>query len=353
MQTYRVELESPIYESFRCQKACNSVDLDIKKKSKHNLEIQCDLNGEWNVGMIVGASGSGKTTLARQMFKYDFETPILNEKIPIIEQFVDSFSYDDCVNYLNGIGLSQVPCWVRPVYTLSNGQKARAEAALRISQLTEINVLDEWTSVVDRTTAKAMSVCVSKVARRQNKKIILLSCHFDIIDWVDPDWVIDCNTQSWIDRRLLQQNERTRKEQLQFDIKEIDGKSWKYFSKYHYLNERLPGGKNYFFGLFHNNKQIGFQTFSNYTPTRHNKQPIYHSNRTVIHPDYVGLGLGIKIINITSDIMHKRGFIVMAKFTSLPVYKAMQKQKCWILKNTGYLTQCGGGQYDARHGVPQ
>jgi ATPase subunit of ABC transporter with duplicated ATPase domains len=39
---------------------------------------------------------------------------------------------------LNGIGLNSVPCWLRPVKTLSNGQKARAEALLLMSSNKEI-----------------------------------------------------------------------------------------------------------------------------------------------------------------------------------------------------------------------
>jgi hypothetical protein len=56
-----------------------------------------------------------------------------------------------------------------------------------------------------------------------------------------------------------------------------------------------------------------------------------HSNRTVIHPDYVGLGLGMKVINETSQIMYKDGYDVWAKFSSAPVYAAMSKDEKWKL----------------------
>lgn len=57
---------------------------------------------------------------------------------------------------------------------------------------------------------------------------------------------------------------------------------------------------------------------------------IYHSNRTVVHPDYAGLGMGIQLINLTSKFMRETyGYKIMAKFSSVPVFKAMVKQKCW------------------------
>ena len=93
------------------------------------------------------------------------------------------------------------------------------------------------------------------------------------------------------------------------------------------MTKNLPGGKNYYFGLFHNNVQIGFQCFTNYMPK--NKK-MYHSNRTVIHPDYSGLGVGIKLINVTSQYVYEKyNLDVRACFSSTPVFKSMIKQKSW------------------------
>lgn len=332
MQDYHVKLISDASKSFRCQKAADSLDIDVNKKLIHELKIQANITNEFTIGLILGASGSGKTTLAKKIFGENcFENKIDNEK-QIIDQFNKNYSYDDCANFLTGIGLTSVPCWIRPVKTLSNGQRARAEAALAMSETNQVIIIDEWTSVVDRTVAKVMSHCVQKHARKQNKKIILLSCHYDVLEWLNPDWVIDCNEQKFHDRRLLSSSERSRKEQLKFEIREIDKSSWRYFSKYHYLSEKLPGGKIFLFGLFEGNNQIGFQCFANYVPTRKNTVPIYHFNRTVIHPDYAGMGLGIKLIDQTTEIMIKKyKFKIMGKFSSTPIFKAMIKNKKWKL----------------------
>jgi len=329
MQNYSVKLESEVATSFRCTMAANSLDIDVKKKSIHELKIKADLQTDWNVGLIVGSSGSGKTTLAKTIFGndcFDFE---VNESQPVLDQFPESWSYEQCQNSLNGIGLSQVPCWIRPMYTLSNGQKSRAIAALQLAKQNDF-VVDEWTSVVDRTVAKSMSHCLQKHARYNTKKIVAVSCHYDVLEWLNPDWIIDCNKAEYVNRRLLCQNFK-RSEQLQFDIRAIGRESWKYFSKYHYLSDRLPGGAIKLFGLFHEQNQIGFQCFANYTPCRKGDVMKMHSNRTVIHPDYVGLGLGMRLIELTSGIMLKDGYDVWAKFSSVPVAKAFEKSKNWKL----------------------
>lgn len=351
MKNYSITLKSPVSNSFRCKKAADSLDIDVEKKSVHHLSVDADITTDFNIGLVIGVSGSGKTTFAKEIYGSEVFKNDIDESKPIIEQFPKEMTYDECAQVLNGVGLTSVPCWIRPVYTLSNGQKARAEVALQLCGDKEIIVIDEWTSVVDRTVAKVMSVCVQKMARRQKKKVILLSCHYDIVDWVNPDWIIDCNKQNYTNRRLLWLDYK-REEKLNFEIRKADRKTWKMFSKYHYLSDKLPGGHIETFGLFHNEEQIGFQCFANYVPWGNKlKKKQMHSNRTVVHPDYAGLGLGVMIINETSKLMSVE-FDVRAKFTSTPIYKAFVRHPDkWKLTTverkmkanlSGNMTRAGG-----------
>lgn len=177
--------------------ACDSLDIDIAKKSVHELKIQnIELPEDWSIGIILGASGSGKTTLAKHIFGEDCFHMDVDETLPIIDSLPADLSYDECASMLSGIGLTSVPCWVRPMYTLSNGQKARAEAVLQMCK-DSTTVIDEWTSVVDRQVGKIMSHCLQKYARKNNKQIVVCSCHYDIVEWLSPDWVMDCNDQTF------------------------------------------------------------------------------------------------------------------------------------------------------------
>lgn len=201
MKNYSLILESPVSNSFRCQKAANALDIDTEKKSRHTFSVDADIETEFNIGLIVGASGSGKTTLAKEIFGDDCFKEHLKLDMPVIEQFPKELDYDTCARLLGGSGLTSVPCWIRPAYTLSNGQRARAEAAIAMTNTDKVILIDEWTSVVDRTVAKVMSHCIQKHARKENKTIILCACHYDIIEWLNPDWIIDCNKQTYENRR--------------------------------------------------------------------------------------------------------------------------------------------------------
>lgn len=338
-KTIEVTLQSPVSNNFRCKMACDALDIDVKKKSIHHLRVEgVSIPEKWNVALVYGASGSGKTSMITNLFGNDIFKAVIDPEKPIINQLPEQYTYDECAAILSGIGLNSVPCWVRPVKTLSNGQRARAEAALLMTQSDDVIFIDEWTSVVDRTVAKAMSHCLQKFARKHNKKIILLSCHYDVLEWLIPDWLIDCNEQKF----HLKQNENfffTQREQIEFAVKEVGRGSWKYFSKYHYLSERLPGGEIYTYGLFVEGKQVGFNCFANYVPTLKGKQKMYHFNRLVVHPDYNGIGIGIKFLNATCDIFKKRKPTskILGKFSSIPTLRSLVKSKEWKYLQTKRL----------------
>ena len=68
----------------------------------------------------------------------------------------------------------------------------RVELAYSLLSDEELIVFDEFTSVVDRVVAKTTSHAVQKSIRRTgDKKFVAVSCHYDIIDWLQPDWVYD------------------------------------------------------------------------------------------------------------------------------------------------------------------
>jgi ABC-type ATPase with predicted acetyltransferase domain len=97
---------------------------------------------------------------------------------------------------LAAVGLGDVPSWLRPFNALSNGQQFRAGLARLVTEAPDEAVVDEFTSVVDRQIAKIGALAFAKNWRRnKGKKVVLLSCHYDIIEWLQPDWVYDVNTK--------------------------------------------------------------------------------------------------------------------------------------------------------------
>jgi len=141
---------------------------------------------DYNIGVIYGTSGSGKTTLLGQ-----FGCPSVqawdNNKA-IISHFD---SPGDGINKLSAVGLNSIPSWYKSYDVLSNGERFRADLSRHIM---DGAVVDEFSSVVDRNVAKSSSVALSKYIKRNNiKNVVISTCHEDVLDWLEPDWVINTN----------------------------------------------------------------------------------------------------------------------------------------------------------------
>jgi ABC-type ATPase with predicted acetyltransferase domain len=90
------------------------------------------------------------------------------------------------------MGLSSVPTWLRKPQELSNGERARLDIAKAIYDANGgVVVLDEYTSVVNRTAAKSMSHALQRYVRQKGLKVIIASCHFDIIESLQCDYMFN------------------------------------------------------------------------------------------------------------------------------------------------------------------
>lgn len=181
------------FNSFRAEKVKSLFNAESGHNWEHIAELPIEDEG-WQIGLIVGPSGSGKTSIGKQIW----DNGIINlsegwnDNLPIVEDITPEKSMNEVTAALSAVGLGDVPAWLRPFKVLSNGEQFRAGLARLICEAPDKVIVDEFTSVVDRQIAKIGASAFAKAWRKNGKKqIILLSCHYDIIEWLQPDWVYD------------------------------------------------------------------------------------------------------------------------------------------------------------------
>jgi ABC-type ATPase with predicted acetyltransferase domain len=94
-------------------------------------------------------------------------------------------------------GFESPPDWLKAYDCLSQGEKMRVDIARALCLTQNEIVFDEFTSVVDREIAKVSAFAISKAVRRSKKKFIAVTCHYDVVDWLDPDWVFSTDTMEF------------------------------------------------------------------------------------------------------------------------------------------------------------
>ena len=165
--------------------ALRPFDLDPSKPTAfYPFAMPDGLPDDFGIGVIVGASGSGKSLL---LSHFGRSAPVYwTPRGTVVSHFG---SAEDAAERLYAVGLNSVPVWRLPYGVLSNGQRFRADLArvLRAGA-----VVDEYSSVVDRRVAVAASRSLSAyVARTGLRRLVLATCHRDVLEWLRPDWVID------------------------------------------------------------------------------------------------------------------------------------------------------------------
>lgn len=286
---------------------------DIQNKEFTSVDINYQLDNldtfEWNIIVVFGGSGSGKTSILKNIG--DIKTPIFKNDISLISNF-NWLEPKDATHLLTSVGLSSVPTWLRPFSSLSNGEQYRATIAYLISRAKdgEIILIDEFTSVVNRDVAKSMSFAIQKYIRRQNKRVIFASCHYDIFEWLMPDYVLSPEKGG-----VLEKGEwlRQGKPSIGLSVHRCKPKVWDLFKKHHYLTQEV--NEAYIFLLFElNNKPIAICVIGYHSGK--NIKPSFRESRIVVLPDYQGMGIGSKISEFMGGILSNSGFKYYTKTTN-------------------------------------
>lgn len=258
-------------------------DVPPTKRSEERWTVDIPLDArEWSIGAIVGPSGAGKSTIARELFG---AAVVGAHEWPADKSVVDGFpkaqSIKDITGLLSSVGFSSPPAWLRPYGVLSTGQQFRVTLARALAEAGDVVVVDEFTSVVDRTVAQIGSAAVAKTVRRMGKRFVAVTCHYDVIDWLQPDWVFEPHTGTF------QWRELQRRPAIDLVISRCGAETWSLFRGHHYLSADMNHSARVFVGTWRDRPvaltavlpSIGFAGK-------------WREHRTVCLPDFQGVGIG-------------------------------------------------------------
>jgi GNAT superfamily N-acetyltransferase len=310
------------FDSFRSARIKSLFNVE----SGANFNLEADLpieDHQWQIGVVVGASGTGKTSIGQQLG--NFYEPIWPENTPIIDAISPGDSVDKVTAALAAVGLGTVPTWLRPYSVLSNGEKFRATMARLICECPDFAVVDEFSSVVDRQIARVGAGAFAKAWRKNSGRVILLSCHDDILEWVQPDWVFNTNTGEFTRGYLW------RRPTFTLEIYETGWGYWPLFEPHHYL--KMPP-------MIASTCYVGFV----------NGQPVCHLGvstrpgliearacRLVVMPEWQGAGVGLKFLNAVCEFWYQGKNRYKKPMPTL--FHTSHPGLCHILRNRAEWTQ--------------
>ncbi len=302
-----VSVSCPVYDSFRVQQVAGLFDVPLAERAAAHFAVDVpDLAEAWQIGLIVGPSGSGKSTIARAAFGDRlYAMPGWPAERAVVDGFGD-LPMRTIVGLLTAVGFSSPPAWIKPYHVLSGGERFRCDLARALSAAMESSaveaepplvVFDEFTSVVDRQVAQVGSAAIAKAVRGGLARVrfVAVSCHYDVAEWLEPDWVLDMAT-----RRL--ERRRLRRPEIELEIYRCHRRLWEMFAAHHYLSGSLSVAARCYVALWRG-QPVSFCA----TLPLIGQRGYWRITRMVTLPDYQGIGIGMRVAEAVAGLYRDDG----------------------------------------------
>ena len=267
---------------FHCETGAN-FSLDAE------LPIERD---DWQLGVVVGPSGSGKSSIGAAIWGASavYRPTGWPGDAPIIDAIGADAAFDDATKALAAVGLGSVPAWLRPYAVLSTGERFRADLARIVCDAPRRVVIDEFSSVVDRQIARIGAGAFAKAWRRREGQAVLLTCHYDVLDWLEPNWVFDTAAGALRAGRCL-----WRRPRIRLSIHRTDGRHWPLFEPHHYLKPNRMIAAFYYVGA------VDGGLVAHVAVTTRPGMREARGARLVVMPEWQGAGIGLRFLNAVCD----------------------------------------------------
>jgi len=325
----------PVHDSFRVQQVAGLFDLPLEKKANASFSVEVpSVEESWQLGVIVGPSGSGKSTIARTAFG---EALAESFDWPSDRAVIDGFgehSIKEITRVLTAVGFSSPPAWIKPYAVLSNGERFRCDLARMLLADRPLVVCDEFTSVVDRTVARFGSAAVSKAIRsgKVDRRFVAVTCHYDVLEWLEPDWVVDMAVGE-LKRRCL------RRPRIELELVRCQYTAWRLFRSHHYLSGTVNRAAHCYLATW-NGEPVAFCAILALPGRRGH----WRVSRIVVLPDYQGIGIGRRVLDALARHYQAEQRVLHITTSHPAMIAALAHSPDWAVssvKKTGFGVQRG------------
>lgn len=323
----KIVVETPIEETPRVMQVRGIFDLTAERTSRVEWDVSLPLHERaWNIGLVVGPSGCGKSTIARHLWpdavNHQHHWP---SNQAIVDAFPEELSIKTVAEILSSVGFSSPPAWLRPYRVLSTGQQFRVTLARLIADAiatnTPLAVLDEYSSVVDRTVAQIGSAALAKTIRKNNLQFVAITCHEDVEAWLDPDWVYRPAERTFAWRSLQG------RPAIDLEVFRCDKAAWELFAPHHYLSDNIIRSAYCFLATWAERPVA----FSAWLPFVGGGPPTRREHRTVTLPDYQGVGIGNVLSATIASMWRALGYRATSTTTHPAMIRHRSQSPLWAL----------------------
>ncbi len=330
-----ITVTSSVRATPRVAQVAGLFDLPVDAGRSLHWDVDLPLGERpWSIGLITGPSGCGKTTIARALWpEQTTRKQEWDAECALLDGFPETLPVKQIVALLSGVGFSSPPAWLRPFHVLSTGQQFRVSLARLLAEAVanpvagRAVVCDEYSSVVDRTVAQIGSAAVARTVRAHGLAFVAVTCHDDVEEWLQPDWVYRPAEGRFTWRCLR------RRPALPLRIVRCQASAWPLFAPHHYLNTDLARSAVCFLATWEG-RPVAFSAWMNFVGAG---PPTRREHRTVTLPDFQGVGIGNALSATVAAMYCGLGLRAVSTTTHPAMTHARRRSPLWRMRRAPSL----------------
>jgi GNAT superfamily N-acetyltransferase len=187
--------------------------------------------------------------------------------------------------------------------------------------------------VVDRNVARICSAAISKGIRSGHIpcRFVAVTCHRDVADWLEADWVLDMASSTLTRRRL-------RRPCIELEIFRCGLRAWDLFKRHHYMSGTLAATCRAFIALWQGTP-VAFCATLPIIGRRHHRR----FTRIVTLPDYQGVGIGMRMVEAVAELHRQEGHRINVTSSHPALIAHARRSSRW---RTVQVRKSGGSRAD-------
>jgi len=161
---------------------------------------------------------------------------------------------------------------------------------------------------------------------------VAVTCHYDVADWLTPDWVIDMATREFSRRSF-------RRPEITLAVVPCRREAWRAYRRHHYLSGSLPSAAESYLALW-DGEAVAFCAVASQIGRRHYRR----ISRLVVLPEYQGMGIGSAFLEAMARYYRKRGQRVGITTSHPAMIAHLARSPQWRLRSLRKWGSRGGGR---------
>ncbi|MGY5831290.1 DUF3788 family protein [Vibrio vulnificus] len=308
----------------------------VKNKNIEGVTIDVPKSG---IIYVRGPSGSGKSLLLKNIsrtLEHNSFHVSAESKSSIIDLF-EGATVEQAMNILASFGLGEPRVMLSDFSTLSEGEQSRLELALNLYYSKDYIYIDEFTSKLDRFTAKIVAKNLAKNIRKKGLTAYIAGCNDDIIDYLSPNYIVSMDIYG---KHHTEEYKKHCDVSFGLFVEEGTIEDYEKLLQFHYTEEFSNGIKKDYNDITkvlvvrHGSQVIAVRVLTKPWPTAYESidlfkkinNQIVQSYRTIVHPNYRGCGL-VRLFNNETIKQNKTVFTLSSLANYFKFYETIGYSK--------------------------